>query len=395
VLLLYPYLPYPGAPHGSAQLMVSLLERLRSRAEITLLCAYRPREKDQLGLARSLVHRLVPVERPFAADMKGVDRLEERGWTLARISRTGWPIPVVKLWRPAIRQELAREISRGDYDLFHAELTIVASYAALLPPDIPAVLVDHEDGRAGTGSSWGWERYLRQVYPRYDRILALCSEDASRISTILGGREVLVRPPAILLPGDRPWNPEPHRILFVGSASFAPNRDALEWIATSILPRIRALDVRCKLVCAGFGHEEPQLAERLRALGAEIIPFAEDLGAEFLRASVLLAPIRLGRGVRIKVLEALAHGVPVVTTQLGVRGLGPLDLPVHWIKETAEALARVVVSIAADPGRERLVAGEVRRHVHERHSPEVQAEMTYRHWEDVLRQVRPRRRNPA
>jgi glycosyltransferase involved in cell wall biosynthesis len=139
-------------------------------------------------------------------------------------------------------------------------------------------------------------------------------------------------------------------VLFFASPVHAPNRDALAWVATEILPALRRLRPSARVVCAGFPCGLPE-ARAAAAAGAEMPGFVPDLRRELARAAVVLSPLRAGGGVRIKNVETLLEGAPLVTTPRGAEGLGAGSGEAWLVAEDAAGLARACAGLLADPPR--------------------------------------------
>jgi glycosyltransferase involved in cell wall biosynthesis len=168
------------------------------------------------------------------------------------------------------------------------------------------------------------------------------SEDETRVvRTWLDGHAPKVHAltvPAYAYP-EPPQHPDAHLsgrrgIMFVAGFAHPPNADAAEWLVREVLPLIRAThpDVRLALV----GSNPPDRVMALRGDDVEVTGFVsdEELAARYADARVVTAPLRFGGGVKGKVVEAMWHGVPCVTTGAGVQGL---------------AAARAALGVADDP----------------------------------------------
>jgi glycosyltransferase involved in cell wall biosynthesis len=138
-------------------------------------------------------------------------------------------------------------------------------------------------------------------------------------------------------------------LLLVANLTYEPNIEAAELLARDILPRVRALtacDVRLELVGA---FEPDGRATALEALeGVELCGYQEDLASAYARADAVVAPLVQGGGTRIKVLEALAYGVPVVTTPTGAAGLDVEDGRHLLLADSAEGIAAATAAVIAD-----------------------------------------------
>lgn len=173
--------------------------------------------------------------------------------------------------------------------------------------------------------------------------------------------------------GPRP----PGRLLFVACFGHPPNEDAAEWLVHEILPRVRAHLPEIELYLVGSLPTERVLA--LAGAGVHVTGAVshEDLQAYYRSATVAITPMRFGAGVKLKVLEALAKGVPLVTTSVGAQGLPGLERCVS-IHDDADRLAEAVVSLARDPDLSLRRAQEGRRFVRERYSAERMRDALWR-----------------
>jgi hypothetical protein len=363
-----------------------LLSDLRGRCEITLVCGVRPGELRELEAVRGMVAELVSVERPFVGEMGAVARMAERWHTATGVIQTGWPVSVVKLRRRGVAQALRETLSRKDFDVFHAELGPMAAYAEALPTALPKVLVDHEVEPEGAVASARYRRFREETYRRFDRVVTLCDEEATRLRELLPGLSVSVRPVAWKVGTEPRGSAHPGRVLFVGSPHHAPNRDALQWIARELLPALRRAAPSVVLECAGERIPGDPLTAELERAGAVVLGHVPDLERHLVESVCLLAPIRTGGGVRIKVLEALGHAVPVVTTRLGARGLSQLPIPAHWIGDTTESLVQGVCRILRDPAEARREAARVRSAMADEFAPSRETERTLEVWREVRRE---------
>lgn len=130
-------------------------------------------------------------------------------------------------------------------------------------------------------------------------------------------------------------------ILFVGGFRHRPNIDAVEFLVGSVWPHVRRLLPGTKLHIVG--SSTPRAIFDLAADDIEVHGHVEDLGAMFDQVRVSVAPLRYGAGLKGKVAESLGHGVPCVTTPVGVEGSGLRDREDILIADDPEALAEALV----------------------------------------------------
>ncbi len=149
---------------------------------------------------------------------------------------------------------------------------------------------------------------------------------------------------------------QPFRLLFVGTLGYLPNVDAATTLCRDILPRLRGLgsrDVRVDLVGA---HPAPSITDLARLDGVEIHADVPSVTPFYERAGAAVTPLRAGGGTRIKLLEAFARGVPVVTTSIGAEGL-EVDAERHLlVAEDPDGLARACARLTRETG----LAGRLR-----------------------------------
>jgi glycosyltransferase involved in cell wall biosynthesis len=223
----------------------------------------------------------------------------------------------------------------------------------------------------------GYGRLLHVFGPSFAWLSLASGEEAEAIAGRHGLRTTVV-PNGVPLPpggiGRSRRDPSVVRLLLVGNLTYEPNVAAAGTLVRDVLPRVRdrlGRDVRVELV----GPFEPgsAVAALRRRRGVELTGWVDDLAGPYARADVVVAPLAHGAGTRIKLLEALAYGVPVVTSPAGAAGLGAGD-GVHLLLadgpgRTAEAVARIVL----DEGFAAALAAAGRALVESRFDAEVVA----------------------
>lgn len=267
-----------------------------------------------------------------------------------------------------------RDLTAGrDYALVHASRSYCAPLAMALagPHSVLTLDLDEDDGRVFRGlaalaakrgrhaeSRWSlleaeaFDRLSRTLPPGFTRVWASSPVDAAR----LGASAVM--PNAIEMPAPAGRRDDGRTLLFVGSLGYQPNADAVDWFVRSVWPRIRR---ERGLRFRGVG---PDAAESVRRLGwkpgVDIAGWQADLRASYAEATLCVAPLRVGAGARIKLLEAAAHGLPIVSTTIGAEGLGLDDGRHLWLADTAAEFASTIEEALARPAEARRRAGQAR-----------------------------------
>jgi glycosyltransferase involved in cell wall biosynthesis len=228
------------------------------------------------------------------------------------------------------------------------------------------------DERAAAGERLEGDKYARMErdwLPRFDRVYVCAEADRRALAEAgVAGATVVpnaVRPPDAVSP---PPAGGPRTVLFVGSLGYFPNEAAALLLGRHVAPALRALvpgDVRVRIVGAGPSR-------RVRALAddgnVEVTGAVPDVAGHYAAAHVVAVPLRAGGGTRIKVLEAFAHGRPVVSTTVGAEGLAVRDGEHLVLADTPEAMAEGCASLLADPARASALAAHARDFVVEHHT---------------------------
>ncbi|OUX37115.1 MAG: hypothetical protein CBE26_03935 [Kiritimatiellaceae bacterium TMED266] len=186
-------------------------------------------------------------------------------------------------------------------------------------------------------------KYEFEMYNAMDHILTLTPEDRFNLLHHAPQLPISVVPPGIdtetLNAGATPSTLPHSQLLMCGYFSDKSNRDAALWFIRSIWPLLakRHPNLTCQFVGRGIGNEMKQAAIKYPAI--ELISEVDDLRPYRKQATVFINPMRLGSGLRIKILEAMATGLPVVSTSLGAAGLPAQNGINCFINDTPEGFA--------------------------------------------------------
>ncbi|MFZ5527419.1 MAG: glycosyltransferase family 4 protein [Pseudomonadota bacterium] len=374
ILWTMPYLPWPTTSGGKTR-QYHLLRRMAERGHRITLLVQSKTPLDDEGCARltPLVERLIVLPR----------RPLRHPITLWHAALSPWPLlTTINGHAPALADCFQALLAEGGWDVVQIEHSY--SFQPLEEPlsrhRQPFVLCEHNVESqlgAATYRKWPW---LLQPLARYDqwrarrwehRVLSQASavaavtEDDARVMTQLSGGQ----PAGVVVNGvdTRAFAQVTpavgsDKVLFVGNYEYAPNVDAIEWALTEVFPRLwrQRPDTRF-IVC---GHALPE-AWRRRFTDARIEwrGYVPDLAQVQAEAAAFLAPLRFGGGSKLKVLEALAAGLPLVSTPEGVSGLDVVDGEHARLGGTAEGLVEALVMVLSQPERARALGEAGRAHV--------------------------------
>jgi GT2 family glycosyltransferase/glycosyltransferase involved in cell wall biosynthesis len=211
------------------------------------------------------------------------------------------------------------------------------------------------------------KRREREVYRQADALVAITDTDAAVLADLVPGAPIYVVPN---VHADHPAGPGFEArggLLFVGNFNHGPNIDAVAWLGTEILPRAAELspDIRATVVGGGVPPALARLAGERLAFAGRVPSMTPYLAA----ARVSVAPLRFGAGMKGKVGEALAAGLPVVTTSIGAEGMGLVTGTHCLVADDADTFAAHAARLHSDKVLWAALAASGRRLVAERWSP--------------------------
>jgi glycosyltransferase involved in cell wall biosynthesis/GT2 family glycosyltransferase len=212
-----------------------------------------------------------------------------------------------------------------------------------------------------------WRRLERRVLRNSDAVV-VCSElDRTR----LGGGPVAVVPNTYAgpVPASGWTPPTAPTFVLVGTYWYPPNVDAAVHMATRVVPHLLRQVPAARVRLVGRGGRD--LLDGVVGLpGVDVVGDVTDVVPELLSATAAVVPVRFGGGTRVKILEAFALGVPVISTSLGCEGLDVVDGVHLLVADDPEQFAAACARLAADPAEGRRLAEEGRRLFSARYAPD-------------------------
>ena len=368
LLILLPFAPRRDATHGGARVITQFLTEMTSRHRVGILYF---REASEPG-ADSFFHErcelLEEVVRPASnKNLRGLLARYFRFILSLLLLRPLW----VSDWVSPVFAKRARLLARKfQPDIIQAEFHVMGQYFSSLQ-DIraPRVLVEYEpSARAGLYiqnlppnlhsllekiEEVSWRRYERRIYRQVDALVAFTDADSKSLAETAGRTPIHIIPPGTFIP-EMPLNPlgeAPLSLLFVGNFYHPPNADAARRLAFSIFPAVHRRFPEAKLFI--LGENPPADLKRLHGEHILVPGRVPELTPYLDRATLLVAPVYLGGGMRIKVLESLAAGKAIVTTALAAEGLDVGDGEHLVLAQTDEQFIERALHLLENP-QERL-----------------------------------------
>ena len=370
-------LPFP-ANSGKRIRTLNLIKRVARQHRVTYLC-HRNTDAQEAELAREHFAQL-------GIDTIVVNRAIPRKSGLSFYARLGLnllsslPYSVASHDSQALRQAMRELAARESIDLWHCEWTPYAQPLGCLPGVRHIVMAHNVESliwqryfetesnplkRWYIGRQWSkFERFERRVLSQASRAIAVSEQDAALLRDRFGVERTAVVDNGVDTVYFHPTG-EPRladRLLFLGSLEWRPNLDAVEQLLTHVLPALRGQ--RPTVTCDIVGRNPPlTLRKRIEDIpGVRLHADAADVRPFLHRCTLMVVPLRIGGGSRLKILEALATGTPVVSTRVGAEGLHLRDGEHLTICDTVGDLVGAVLDSLREP-RAALARAEAGREV--------------------------------
>ena len=320
---------------------------------------------------------------------------KKRGYTPAKLVRGiigPTPIPLLNYYEPCLAAQLAGLVAQGKFDAVHFGAFHLSAYSSAIErakPRLPTVIDWHNIeselmGRYSENTeSWlkqlvasrtaslleRWERKvlmrcgLNIVVSERERDKLLRGYPSANIHVIPNGVDAAYFSPTAMTEARKNCVPEPTEgsLLFVGSMDYHANIDGVTWFAREAWPEIARRHLTLKLVIVG---RDPAPAVRDLASDRIVITgTVEDVRPHYGSAVAVVVPLRVGGGSRLKILEAMAAGVPVISSKVGAEGLDLAD-DVHLLIADGPAQLIAAVDRLCDSPETRVrLARTARNHV--------------------------------
>ena len=362
VVWVSPHHPDPAGGGGSAH-EFQLLRHVSRRHDIHLITSYTGRDTADSSLPKLGVDvQVVPsVVYPHPRSKVAVGRamLRARPTLLLWLQRERW-------------KDLSRAVAAAQEslrpDLVHVSLGELAPVLGAARGPSSLLLFDsytrHVERRLAVEPlarrRWqlrmerhraaAWER---RQYTKAHAIASVSSVDAARFRELLGRNVTILENP---IAAEYYQVPAVARragtVLFVGSLAYPPNTDAIEWLVHDIWPHVQRQRSDARLVIVGRGDGDtvtvPRVRELVESAGGTFAVDVPDVRPYYWEASVVVAPLRLGAGLRNKVIHAMACGAPVVATPAALEGIRVAAGEHALVASTAEGLAGAIVQTLSE-----------------------------------------------
>lgn len=399
MLLTLPGPLFPADTGGKIR-SLNIFSRLAKRAEIHAVSFADP-ARDATGIdeMRRIFAAYTPVFRTEARKYSGMFYAE-----VLRNQFSSWPYFLAKCNNGKFRSEVIQLAARERFDLVFCDFLHTAAPLRDLSAR-PKVVFEHNVEFLLRKRKWQEEKQLlrRLVYNAewkktrrmeadvcrsFDHVITVSDNDRQTLETEFEVRQSSAIPTGVDTDFFHPYAEKPQRahLTFVGSMDWDPNEDAVVWFLREIYPAIRRAVPDASFAIVGRSPSSRLRAVAEKEPGVEITGWVSDVRPHLAKAELVVVPLRVGGGTRIKIPEAMAMAKAVVSTPIGAEGLPFQDGTQIRIAEQPDQFARAVVELLNNAPRRNSIAQAARREVVNQHSWETVVAKVERILEHVVHQ---------
>lgn len=340
ILFLISQIPYP-LDTGAKIRSYNLIKHLVQHHQITLVSFQNTTEDIQK------VHAL----RNFCTDVKTIPRSDVN----RTINKYGllflnlfsyYPYNIQKQYSRKMERVIANWTNEGKFDLLHCD-SLQVSRNALSLNSLPKILTEHNlesvifrryceketnlIKKLYIYLQWlKLRRYEEMACKSFDYCVACSEHDKKILSDMVDSQKIHVIPNGVDTEYFRPTNhhlslrtysPQPNSLIFTGSMDWLPNEDAMVYFTSCIFPLIKKKIPKVMLSIVGRNPTKKLKGLTKEDRSIEVTGRVDDVRPYIARSSVYVVPLRIGSGTRLKILEAMAMGKPVISTTIGCEGI--------------------------------------------------------------------------
>jgi polysaccharide biosynthesis protein PslH len=361
ILLLTQVVPYP--PDSGPKIKTfNVLRYLARRHDVHLVSFVRCEAED--ASARALQPycdgvTMVPLQRSRPRDVA----------YLARSLVSGRPFLIERDDVRAMRTTVDRLVRNQAFDAVHADQLSMGQFAVDLPVSL-RVLDEHNAvwaivQRAAAGEGRGVRRWLAELEwrklrayegslcRRFDWVTVVSDEDRAALEQAAGTCFAAKVIPIAVDTRELAFAPRPaaaRHLVSLATMFYPPNAEGVRWFATEVFPAVRRAVPGTQFYI--IGSRPPAHIARLATpeSGIVVTGYVADLEPVLQQSAVLIVPVHSGSGMRVKILEGLARGIPIVSTRIGVEGIEAQDGEQLLVADEPHEFAAAVIGLLQDPG---------------------------------------------
>lgn len=397
--------PYP--PHGGVlQRGFNLLRELGRKHEVQLLAFHHP---DELPHGEPLARSREELGK-FCAELEYFPLWPKQS-SLHKLAAFAagavYPKPFSVLAHKS--SALARRIDEicrtREPDVLHLD-TIALAPLRQYRGNVPTVLAhhniesqlmkrraEHEAGAAARmyvrAQTERLIRYEQQQADKFALNITVSDADARMLKQICPGAKTAVVPNGVDTEYFAPrLGEETPALIYTGGMNMFANRDAVEWFIDAIWPRIKAAVPDVRFFAIGQ-RPSPRIVAAAASDPAIKAPgFVDDVRPWVAKSAVYVVPLRVGGGTRLKMVDAMAQGKPIVATSVGAEGIDGENGKHFLLADDAESFARTVIDLLRDQNRRKQLGASARERAEQRYAWPMLSEALARHYARVVEEAK-------
>lgn len=353
LLIISLFLPYPEVTHAGGTNLFHYIEALVKRGHRVSIASYIFPEE----------HQKVISLKPYCEEVSLVPAISTLEWRLLKAPYLmTHPLQWVEAYSPQMHRVISEMLTRKRYDMVHFEHLWMTQYVDLVSNcpvildevDVDSVVFYRKFRRDQSFWKrryyyWCWQKSVRlevDACERFDLIFTRSEKNRRYLQCLAPGRNIRELPPwfeGLEYDYQPESQVEKNNLLFVGNMSRQANIQAVEYFCQNILPKIIEVIQDVKFYIVG---DAPDIqVKRLASEHVIVTGYVQDLESYYRRCQVFIAPIQIGGGIIVKVLDALAAGRPVVCTSIANEGIEAIPDQDLLVADSADLFAERIIEL--------------------------------------------------
>ena len=376
ILFLTPFAPNLQAGHGGSRVIAQLITHLAQRNVKIGLCYLRYEKEptvDTLLRERCEVIEEVVISENGASGLKrGLERLQ-----IWKAMLAGKPLWAIDRYSPDYEERLKDLLKTWHPDVVQIEFHVMGQYLpVLMNYPAPRILIEHEPGAEAARESlkspyaqgrmipfldlFAWQQFERRITAQVDTVVVFTERDRKAIRGLGQKTPIVEIPLGTEISEAQPISAprEPLSLVFVGNFKHPPNLDAADRLINHIFPRVQAQFPEVQLFIVG--DHLPASIQRHEDKNVIVTGYVPDVAPYLKRAALVVVPLRLGGGMRVKMLEALAAGTAIIASSRAVEGLDVVDGEQLILAEDDNEFAGAIIDLLHNSEKRLALAREAR-----------------------------------